>query len=63
MVRVLAILLAVAALGAEDPLAEALYKKHCAQCHDQGGASRIPAFTSLTQFTPAAVNRSTEAAR
>jgi len=46
-----------AALAADDPLAEAVDGKHCAQCHDQGGASRIPTLAALHQFTSAPVNR------
>ena len=60
--RFVALLLVTTAalFAADDPLAEAAYKKHCAQCHDQGGASRIPTLSALNQLSPAAVNRALE---
>ena len=49
-----------AAWAADDPLAEGIYKAHCAQCHQQVGEARIPALATLQQLTPAAVNRALE---
>jgi polyvinyl alcohol dehydrogenase (cytochrome) len=48
-------------LAADDPFGAALFQKHCASCHDQGGDTRIPARSALQQMTAAAVTRALDA--
>ena len=54
---VIAMLMPIASMAADDPFGEATFKKHCATCHDQGGATRIPPRAALEQMTPSAITR------
>lgn len=46
--------------AADDPFAVELYKKKCAQCHDQGGEARVPPRVALEKMSSAAVLRALE---
>src|SRR4029079_14855506 len=50
------------AFAADDPYAGALFKKHCATCHQAGGevAARIPQIAMLNTRTPNALLRTLE---
>jgi cytochrome c553 len=50
---------AVAADAADDPYAAALFKKHCASCHESASAAaaRIPPLATLKMLTPTAIFR------
>jgi polyvinyl alcohol dehydrogenase (cytochrome) len=47
----LGMFLCVVALNAQAPDGEAIYKKQCAMCHDNGAASRAPDRAALSQRT------------
>src|ERR1017187_6046578 len=47
----LGMFLCVVALNAQAPDGEAIYKKQCALCHDNGAASRAPDRAALSQRT------------
>src|SRR3954447_26716341 len=51
---------AVMAWAADDPYAAEIYKKNCAQCHDQGGEARMPARGALEKMSAAAIVRTLE---
>ena len=54
---VIAMLMPVASMAEDDPFGEATFKKHCATCHDQGGATRVPPRSALEQMTASAITR------
>ena len=51
MTRLLALLAAATLAYAADPDGTALYKQHCAACHDASGQSRAPAPAALRQMS------------
>ena len=46
--------------AADDLFALELYKKNCAQCHEQGGEARVPPRAALEKMSAAAVLRALE---
>ena len=53
---------AIAAHAADDPFAAALFKKHCASCHESANAAaaRIPPVATLKAMTPGAILKTLE---
>lgn len=58
MVRTILAILIPAALWAQEPDPEALYKKACALCHDVRGAARIPPRETIARMSPELVYES-----
>ncbi|HEX4593345.1 MAG TPA: PQQ-binding-like beta-propeller repeat protein, partial [Bryobacteraceae bacterium] len=60
MYRFLAVLGALSVAYAADPDGSALYKQHCAACHEVSGTTRAPGLAALHQMSPDNIVRALE---